>query len=187
MDISARKTIKGGTFGNSTYDAAATFGRVVAFFKMLGGIFFGVVFLSIGAWLIKSKAVYTKAVIAKVTAPKCNTFTTTDGNGRNTAQTQCNTTLEYTVDGKAYKTAFVLDGSYAQDQMIDIQYNPDNPSDLRQPAPQNKTIGIILILIGLAIMIGSITWFILALKYKVVAAGTAAYAAVDWTTNAFIN
>jgi hypothetical protein len=181
------KVKKGGDFANTAYDATATFGRVVAFFKMLTGIFFGIVFISIGIWLIRSKAVYTQSVLTKVTNPKCNTTTTTDSKGRAITQTQCNATLEYQVGGKDYKTPFTLNGSYAESQMVDMQYNPENPGDIRSPVPQNKTIGIWLIVIGLAIMIGTIVWFILTLRYKIIAAGTGAYTAVDWTTDAIMN
>lgn len=182
-----KSIIKGSGFADSAYDATATFGRVVAFFKMLTGIFFGVVLIIIGIWLIKNKSVHTQSILTKVTQPKCNTYTTTDSNGRSTTQTQCNATLEYQVAGKDYKTPFTLNGCYAENQMVQLQYNPDNPSDIRSPAPQNKTIGIWLIIIGLAIMIGTIVWFILTLKYKIIAAGTGAYTAVDWTTNAIMN
>jgi ATP-dependent Zn protease len=183
----AKKMLKGGGFANTAYDATATFGRVVAFFQMLGGLFFGFVFLAIGIWLIRSKAIYTQKLMAKVSEPKCNTFTTQDSNGRSSTQTQCNVTLVYQVNGTDYKTPFTMSGTYAENQMVEMQYNPENPSDIRQPAPQNKTIGIVLILIGLAIMIGTTIWFILTLKYKIVAAGTGAYTAVDWTTNAIVN
>lgn len=182
-----KKSLKGSGFANTAYDATATFGRVVAFFKMLTGIFFGIVFVVIGVWLVKSKSVYTQSVMTKVTQPKCNTSTTTDSNGRSTTQTQCNAVIEYNVNGKDFKTPFTLNGSYAENQVVEMQYNPDNPSDIRSPAPQNKTIGIWLIVIGLAIMIGTIIWFILTLKYKIIAAGTGAYTAVDWTSNAIVN
>lgn len=182
-----KKITKGGDFANTAYDATATFGRVVAFFKMLTGIFFGVIFMVIGIWLIKTKPVYTQSVTTKVTQPKCNTVTTTDSKGHSTTQTQCNVVLEYNVNGKDFKTPFTLNGAYAENQMVEMQYNPDNPSDIRSPTPQNKTIGIWLIFIGLAIMIGTTIWFILTLKYKIVAAGTGAYTAVDWTTNAVMN
>lgn len=182
-----KKTLKGSGFANTAYDATATFGRVVAFFKMLTGIFFGAIFIAIGAWLVNTKPVYTQSVNVKVTQPKCNTFTTKDSQGRSTTQTQCNVVLEYNVNGKDFKTPFTLDGSYAENQIVSMQYNPDNPSDIRSPVPQNKTIGIWLIIIGLAIIIGATIWFILTLKYKIVAAGTGAYTAVDWTKNAIMN
>ena len=182
-----KKLIKGGGFANTAYDATATFGRVVAFFKMLTGIFFGVVFISIGIWLIKNKSVHTESVLTKVTSPKCTTSTVTDSKGQSTTQTQCNVVLVYQVNGKEYKTPFTLNGSFAENQMVQMQYNPENPSDIRSPAPQNKTIGIWLIVIGLAIMIGTIVWFILTLKYKIIAAGTGAYTAVDWTTDAIMD
>lgn len=185
--LRSKKILNGSGFAESAYDAAATFGRVVAFFKMLVGIVVGIVLIAIGIWLIRKKSVYTEKVLTKVTQPKCNTTTTTDSKGRSSTQTKCSVTLEYKINDKDYKTPITLYGSYIENQMIEMQYNPNNPNDIRSPAPQNKTIGIVLILIGLAIMIGTTIWFILTLKYQIIAAGTGAYTAVDWTTNAIIN
>lgn len=182
-----KKPLKGGGFANAAYDATATFGRVVAFFKMLTGIFIGIVLTVIGIVLIRSKQVYTQTVLTKVTQPKCTTSTSTDSKGNVSTQTQCNTILEYKVNGKDYKTPFTFNGSYAENQMVEMQYNPDNPSDIRQPAPKNKTVGIILIVVGIVIMLATIIWFVLTLKYKIIAAGTGAYTAVDWTVDAINN
>lgn len=178
-----KKVMKvGGDFAESAYDAAATFGRVVAFIKMLVGILIGVVLSIIGIVLIRKKKVYTQETAATVLEPKCQTHTTTNNN-RSTTQTQCAATLQYSVNSKEYKTNLVLQGSFAEGQKITIQYNPDNPSEIREPQATDKTVGIILILVGLTIMVGTIVWFVLTLKYKVVAAGTGAYEAVDMVFN----
>jgi hypothetical protein len=51
----------------------------------------------------------------------------------------------------------------------------------------NKFGGIIFILLGLLVSIGSIVWFYLTLKYKPVAAATGAVSAVGMTANAIID
>ena len=51
----------------------------------------------------------------------------------------------------------------------------------------NKWVGAILILIGILMFFGSIVWFILTLKYKAVAAGTGAVAAVGMTADAIFD
>ncbi len=47
--------MKGGNFAESAYDASAVFGRVVAFFQMLGGVIFGIVFVLVGIAALRSK------------------------------------------------------------------------------------------------------------------------------------
>lgn len=170
----------GGDFVNSAYNATATFGRVVAFMKMLLGVFVGIVSLIIGIVLIRSKRIYTAKTVGKVTAPKCTTNTVYDSKNRATTSTLCSVKLVYNVNEKEYTTAFDIPYSVAEGQTIEIQFNPENPSDIRLPQPENKTIGIILIIVGLLFMFATIVWFILTLKYKIVAAGTGAYTAADW-------
>lgn len=105
--------IKGGDFAETAYSATATFGRVVAFFQMIGGIIFGTIFFIIGVMVFRAKP---------------------DPNSKNQSS--------------------------------------------------GKGLGMIFILIGLLIFIGSIAWFIITLRYKVAAAATGAVTAVGWTANA---
>ena len=109
-------SFKGGNFAETAYNASATFGRVVAFFQMIGGIFFGTILFIIGVMVFRSKP------------------------------------------------------------------DPSKPNQ-----SNGKGVGIVLILIGLLIFIGSIVWFIITLRYKVAAAATGAVTAVDWTTNAIMD
>lgn len=46
---------KGGNLAETAYTATATFGRVVAFFQMIGGIFVGTIFIIIGVIAIRAK------------------------------------------------------------------------------------------------------------------------------------
>lgn len=175
-----KKGIKvGGDFAGSAYDAAATFGRVVAFVKMVFGCIIGIVLTVVGIVLIRQKKVYTGSTTAKVTDPKCTSYTDTN-KGRSTTRTECAVNAIYTVDGKEYNGSLVVRRNIADGQMIPIQYVPSNPTDMREPVVASKTVGIVLIFLGLFIAIGTIIWFILTLRYKVVAAGTGAVTAADW-------
>lgn len=181
--MSSKFIKKGAGFGETAYDAAATFGRVVAFLKMLLGIIIGIVLTVIGVVLIRQKDTYVKTT-GKVREPKCQTLTEKDSKGRSTQRVECTSKIEYTVNSKNYSGSLILNYSVAEGQTVDIQYNPENPNDIRQPQVKPKTVGIILIVIGLVIMFGTVIWFILALRYKVVAAGTGAATAVSWTASA---
>lgn len=46
---------KGGNIAETAYTATATFGRVVAFFQMLAGIVFGVIFVLVGVAILRAK------------------------------------------------------------------------------------------------------------------------------------
>ncbi len=50
-----KRGIKGGDFAETAYDATATFGRVVAFFQMLTGIFIGTILVLVGIAVTRSK------------------------------------------------------------------------------------------------------------------------------------
>lgn len=108
--------IKGGDFAQTAYNASATFGRVVAFFQMIAGVFFGIIFFIIGVVAIRAKP---------------------DPNSKDTSS--------------------------------------------------HKGLALTLILVGLLVFFSSIIWFIITLRYKMAAAATGAYAAVDWTTNAIMD
>ena len=169
----------GGGLGETVYDSAATFGRIMAFFGMLSGCVVGIILLSIGIYLMRHKASQTEESMAKIVDSKCTIIQT--GTDKQPSQTtQCNMIVSYKVSGKEYKTNLVTNGrNYALNETISIQYNPNNPSDIREKAPTNKTIGIVLLLVGLGVMIVSIVWFIITLKYKIAAAGQAAYTVGD--------
>lgn len=50
-----KRGFKGGDLAETAYTATATFGRVVAFFQMIGGIFFGTIFIIIGVMAMRAK------------------------------------------------------------------------------------------------------------------------------------
>jgi len=60
--------------------------------------------------------------------------------------------------------------------------------DPQQTKKSNNTLGgVIFILLGLLIAIGSIVWFYLTLTYKPIAAATGAVTGVSWAANAIID
>ena len=169
----------GGGLGETVYDSAATFGRIMAFFGMLSGCVIGIILISFGVYLMRHKASQTEDVMAKIVDSKC-TIVQTGTDKQPSQTTQCNMNVSYTVSGKEYKTNLVTSGrNYAPNELISIQYNPNNPSDIREKTAANKTIGIVLLLVGLGIIVISIVWFIITLKYKIAAAGQAAYTVGD--------
>ncbi len=60
--------------------------------------------------------------------------------------------------------------------------------DPQQAKKSNNTFGgIVFILLGLLVAIGSIVWFYLTLTYKPIAAATGAVTGVSWAANAVID
>ena len=180
--LKALKSLKGAGIGETIYDSAATFGRIMAFVRMVTGSIIGIVMIAVGIYLVRNKAAQSVNTTAEVATAECKTVEVgTPKKPRSTVR--CDLTVTYTVNGKQLTTPLTDEGtSYSKGSIVNIQYNPDNPSDIRLKQAANKTVGIILIVIGLVIMLGSIIWFIITLKYKIAAAGEAAMTVGSWMT-----
>lgn len=180
----AKNIIKrGGGWGEEVADGAATFGRIMAFLGMLGSVLIGGAMIGIGIWLIRKKNRYTAEANAKVIAATCDTVYNKDTNGKNTsANVQCNATVKYMVNGKDYTGGVVTSDNrvYQEHQDMTVMVDPSNPHEFQQASPvSNKTLGIILIVIGAIIMIGSIIWFMLTIYYREAAIAETAFTAID--------
>lgn len=172
--------MKGAGFANVAYDSAATFGRVIAFFKMIVAIIVGIAMITIGIYLIRYKVKQSVNTTSVIESAKC-TLVNSGTDKRPSSTNQCDLVVVYTVDGKEYKTQLTTQGPVqTKGNTIDIQYNPENPNDIIQKTVSNKTIGIWLIVIGIVIMAIAIIWFWITMTYKVAAAAQTAMTATGW-------
>jgi hypothetical protein len=159
---------------NILYDASATFGRIMAYFKLAGGIIVGVILMLVGIYLIRKKPTLTSQVQAQVTAVKCQD-----------ASNQCNATVQFVgADGKQYTSQLV--GTYSVGQKIMLNYDPTNPSSTSSGnTMSDKTAGIIFLVFGILITLASGIWFYFVQKYKTVAAVSGVLDATGAVGNAF--
>jgi hypothetical protein len=80
-----------------------------------------------------------------ITGRSCNTYFTTDSNGRRVQRTSCLITVKYTVDNKEYINSFeTSDSSIYVNQTIVIEYAKNDPNKIYYKRVRNKTIGMIL-------------------------------------------
>lgn len=176
----AMKGMKGAGFANVAYDSAATFGRIIAFFKMIAGVIIGIVLISIGIYLVTHKAPQSVPLIATIKSATCAVVNTGTDKKPSTTN-QCDLMVSYTVGGKEYTTPLTTQGPVqVKGASIDIQYNPENPNDIREKTVSNKSIGIVLILVGIVIMAIAIIWFWITMTYKVAAAAETGMTVAGW-------
>jgi len=163
-----KHTRKGGDFTNDAYDASASFGRIMSYFQLFGGILFSIIFIGIGIYMIHQPAL-TGTAEGKITDTLCQ-------------GSSCTGTLQYTGLDKANHIVSIP-GNYTKDQIVAIHYNPTNPSQVTTGNMSNKTAGIIFLIIGIFVLIGSFVWFYIIQKYKIAAAATGAVDAFNIGTN----
>jgi len=159
---------------NILYDASATFGRIMSYFQLAGGIIAGVILVLIGIYLIRRKPTLIGHGEAQVTAVTCTG-----------ASNQCNTTIQFVgADGKQYSTQIV--GPYSVGQKISINYDPISPTTVSSGnTMSDKTAGIIFLVFGILCTIAASVWFYFVQKYKAVAAVSGVVDATGAVGNAF--
>ena len=159
---------------DSLYSASATFGRIMSYFQLAGGIIVGVVLIIIGIYLLRRKPPLIAHGEAQVIAVTCTG-----------ASNQCNATVQFiAADGKQYTAQLV--GAYSVGQKLPINYDPTNPSIISSGTTMSdKTAGIIFLVFGILCTIASAVWFYFVQKYKAVAAVSGVVDATGAIGNAF--
>ena len=155
------------------YEASATFGQIVAYFQLFGGLTIGTLLLLFGIYLLRSKPLQGKGT-AIVTAITCDSTNVT-------LNKPCTATVQFTAaDGKQYST--IIEGSYSVGQEVTINYDPKHPATANKSL-STRNIGITFIVFGILILIGASVWFYLVQKYKMAAAVNGVGEATNIITN----
>ena len=167
---------RGGDALATAYDATATFGRIMSYFQLIGGIIFGLIFIVVGIVILRKPPLKGSGQ-AKVTAVTCT--------GSNNSQ--CNATIQFVgADGKQYTTT--IQGPYSVGQSVNISYDPNAPSQTATSnSVSNKTAGTIFLVVGILVFIGAIAWFYIVQKYKAAAALSGVGNAAGIANNIFGN
>ena len=151
---------QGSGVGNAVYGGLATYGKINV---IIGSIISAIIvfaLLIIGIKLVFKKNTQTKLIEGTVS----NVATRQSGSATYTTYT-----INYPVDNKQY--AIQGSGNASNGQIINVLYDPSNPSDARSASSMsNHTLGSILIGVGLivALLTGLSLYF--TLKYKEFAA-----------------
>lgn len=173
--------------GSSIYNDVSTFGAITSDIKAIMGTIFGIIMIIIGIALVVHKSKLTKTAQGRVEPITANdllvcTLSGTDQQQNNLkAVYTCNFKVTFTDPdtGKQYTKTFSnitveLDPGqnppYDNGKMVDIWYNPTDPSNFSLASDDTSALGWILIVIGVICIIVGWVWAYFANKYKVVGA-----------------
>lgn len=166
---------KGGAdIGNTLYDGAADFGKFMALVSMVIGMIISAILIVIAIYLLLKHDKHSVSVKATVTDAKC-TRVTIDKSVRN----DCILTINYTAgESKISKEYNTIGKYYTPGDTISIRYDPDNPTDFTT-WPRSKTIGWIMLVIGIVLAITSWVYWWVVNRFKFAAAASGVGTAWD--------
>jgi hypothetical protein len=151
-------------FGNQLYSDSASLGYFKSLVSLIVAIVVGVVLIICSVSYFTSTVVYGTG---KATITNANCVNSTVNNKQ---QTNCNLTITYVVDNMQYNTNLSTSNSiYMNGQVIDIQYDINNPTQVRMSGLSNSTIGLISLGIAIVLVGGTYFNYYLATNYKLYA------------------
>jgi hypothetical protein len=159
------------SLGDELYSGAASFGQIKALIGAIIGTIIGIIMIGFGISLSLKKQPSFESVNATILNVNCNTVRNTQ-NGQNSTTQNCNINVSYNYNGKNQNKYIQYTGNqvYVVNQQITVYVNKDNDSEIYLDIPNSRTLGLLLLFIGLLILIGS--WFVywLSNRYKFFAA-----------------
>lgn len=171
------------SLGENIYEGAASYGRFMSTLGLILSIIIGIVLIYFGVKFELSPNVYTESTMAQITKAQCNQSIDKDNNVNYT----CTLNITYTTKATPTTPAQTLNRMisvtsrtiYQTGGVIQVQYNPDNPQDVRSSSLSKHQTGWILIGIAIFIIIGAIIWYYIAHRYKFAAAAGGFDSALD--------
>jgi hypothetical protein len=162
--------------GETIYTGTAKFGKIMALFALISAIILALVMIPLGIYFIVHKTKLTSNILGNVSISQC-----TSRVENNNIVYDCNITVDYKVEGKNYSlTATTSDSSeYKKGDSITVYYNPSNPSNAAIYSDNTHIAGIIILVIGIIIPVVTLVFWLLAKKYKAVAAAGGVAAGLD--------
>jgi ABC-type cobalt transport system substrate-binding protein len=113
---------------------------------MLFAIPIGILLVTVGFYIGKSKDSHSGHVSGTVNSAAC----TTSAVGGHTPVTTCNLVLDYAVAGKKYEGNDMQAVQRKKGDALTVYYDPSNPSDMTVDKPKSGVVmGLIFALVGL--------------------------------------
>lgn len=142
--------------GEQVYSGAAKFGLFMANIAVVIGSIVGVIMIGVGIKFWTQKEKYSVEIQGRVIDAQCASIS----DGKRQYQ-QCAIKIEYVVDGKPYIFETIRsDQYYAKGYSVSLRYDPDNPVEATMDGSV-KTLGKILVGVGLAIIaVVWVSWYI---------------------------
>lgn len=171
--------------GSEIYSGAAEFGRIRAIMGVIFGTIIGIACIIGGIVLIIKKVMLNATIMGTIVSiPSCREYTDKNSN----FIYDCNGIfVEYTLNNTKYT---LTNGNtrgglkYKKGDKIKVYYQSNKPSNASLLSDNTHIAGWIILVVGVLILAGSWFWFIMAMRYKFVAAAEGVAGAADLVANA---
>lgn len=156
--------------GDELYGDAASFGKFTALVGVIIGTLVGVVMLIIGSVLaIKHQEPYSE-IQANILTSSC-----IQENENNENYYKCKITVEYEIKNIKYLpgdlfTHDIVQYDPVKNNKITLYYKESDPGHVYLSKQNLRTIGFVLLGIGLVLLVGCWIWFYVTRKFKFAAA-----------------
>ena len=167
----------GGEMLDNTLDAAASFGRIMAWMKAIFGTLIALILIALGIFMLTRKNKFPMRATGTVTNSKCDES--------DPKSVTCTISFVFTPsNGKPIASApMAVNQSYIKGQTITVFYEEDNPNNfVINPAPV-KWIGWILLISGLLMLVFLWVWLWVVSKNNTAAAMNGAAEGVGMVDN----
>ena len=170
-------------FGSTLYDGSASLGKAESYVGLFVGGIVSIILIIIAIHLLfinQSNLVDSNAIV--VDSHCVSNYDNKEGVTYN-----CNLHIKYAVGGKSYSGQISTTGStsYTVGDNVDITYNSTNPSEVTARQLRDKTLGYILLGVGILIGAGSYFNYYMTSHYKIYAAAQGASTGLDLMDNTF--
>lgn len=150
--------------GNQIYEDSANLGYYRSVVGLIITITIGIILFICASYFFTSKNIY-KYIKADVKNLNCS-----QSYHNNSLMNKCSLLASYVVDGKEYNNSLIMVLNKEFDQStIDIEYDPQNPNNIRLPTMNNITISIISIVIAILLVSSSYYNYYMSKNYRMYA------------------
>ena len=167
--------------GDEIYSGSAAFGRVYTIISAVITTLISIAMIAIGIYMLVQKS--NPQIEAKIENAECNRYS----GEKNEVFYSCTLSVRYTVDGNEYTGTVHESGKthYMKGEIIKLEYDPANPHKIKANPVPKKTIGWILLSIGIVLLFMAWLWVWLTQKFKFAAASTGVATGVGMIGRAF--
>ena len=169
--------------GEKVYSDVATFGRTYTYLEGVGAVIMASLLIFGGVYLIVHRDADSATTTAFVTS-QVGECVTTQNDGRGGGGVSCRYMVQYTVNGDKYTAAVSDSRKYAIGESVTLHYNPHDPKRAEIRTRPFKTVGGVLVGVGVLVLLTTAFKVYMARKYKVYAAASGASAGVSMVRDA---
>lgn len=146
------------TISNTVTD----YGKVYSMISAIISTILAIILIVMSIILIMKKHNKTSIVQGIITSSRCNEYSL-----YSETSYECQLTVSYVVNGKKYSRIINTKGpiKYVTNSLIELDYDPNNPTDVQIKSIGSRKLAIILIIIAVILLSFSWGYYYLVLKY----------------------